>query len=168
VSKHTSSANAFDNMLLILTDFNTCIVSAPSGEASRSHVISGDNVTYTCRVSYVSSSVLKMWWTDTATGRTVSPPGGRVSTDDLNSSLIHMESSLTVTVLHGVTIVQPYTCSVVSTPTSDTLQLTGRPDIYTWNSTAITVSCELTMSLPRLNVGVIRHAQLEKDVSEVY
>jgi len=125
-------------MLLILTEFNTFIASAPSGEASQNHVISGDNVTYTCRVSYVSSSVLKMWWTDTATGRTVSPPGGRVSTDDLRSSLIRLESSLTVTVPQGAREVQPYRCVVASLPLSST-QSNGLTD---WNSTAITVYCE--------------------------
>ena len=130
--------------------------SAPTGESSRTYVTRGENITYTCRVQYNSSAVLKMAWS-TSPGEPVAPPGGRVSTDDSHDSLIQLESKLTIAVPMDAVVVPTYVCSVVSAASSSSQQVANR-ELYTWNSTAIVVSCEcLIITLFKQKRTVIYH-----------
>jgi len=125
---------------------------APSGEFTPQYVISGNNVTYTCRVSYNSSNFLKMSWTNTRTGSMVSPSenGVRIGSKLLatgehgHNTLITQESTLTIAVRTNVMTLDPFMCSVYSSAPIDVDQPPTNQQSHTWNSSAIIISCEST------------------------
>jgi hypothetical protein len=124
---------------------------APSGESSPLYVTAGQNITYSCRVSYNSSTMLKMTWTYAGTGRMVQPSddgvkvGSRLlATDQHHNTLIQHETVLTYTVPKDSFLILPFMCSVYAPGPVDLdqpfTQLQSR--VHTWNSSIIVVSCE--------------------------